>query len=292
MTAIKNIFWNAQEGRLRAFWRILTIMIILVALFQGVFFFGIIKGIMGGFPSDPELRSFLTIISLAISATTAIFIARKWVDKKSILSLGLKLDGTAAKDLIFGFLLSIFMMAGFIGLLISFDLATINGIMGGAAAMTMTSFVILFTTTVLVGWWEELAFRGAVFQNMEEGLGIKIAVVISCLLYGVLHAANPNATLLSSLIIIAFGAMRLLGYLRTRQLWLSMGMHISWNFFQGPVGGFAMSGQDSKHILDVSLNGPDHLTGGAFGPEGSFFILPMVALAVWAMWAWTKDRVQ
>ena len=70
-----------------------------------------------------------------------------------------------------------------------------------------------------------------------------------------------------------------------------MGMHIGWNFFQGPVIGYAASGQDSSStLLEHTAAGPEWWTGGAFGPEASLITIPVLALALGAMWAWSRGR--
>lgn len=91
---------------------------------------------------------------------------------------------------------------------------------------------------------------------------------------------NPNATILSSTIIVGFGFLCIYGYLTTKMLWLSMGMHIGWNFFQGPILGFSASGHKTETLIRHRLLfDQDFLTGGAFGPEGSIIILPILVLA-------------
>jgi len=128
-------------------------------------------------------------------------------------------------------------------------------------------------------------------QNLTEGLGLKAAVLLSCFLYGLVHAFNPDAGLLSTAIIVLFGFLRIYGYLSTQQLWLPMGMHIGWNFFQGPMFGYAASGQDSSiSLLEHTGAGPDWWTGGAFGPEASLITIPVLDLALGAMWAWARRR--
>jgi len=77
---------------------------------------------------------------------------------------------------------------------------------------------------------------------------------------------------------------------RTSQLWLSMGMHAGWNFFQGPVFGFSASGYATKTLLTHKLVGPDWITGGKFRPEGSVFTVLIVILAIATMYWWTRDR--
>ena len=118
---------------------------------------------------------------------------------------------------------------------------------------------------------EELAIRGGVFRVLEDSLGTLLALLLSASLFGFLHAMNPGATLLSDAA-IALEAGILLGaaYAVCRNLWLAIGLHFGWNFTEGGVFGAAVSGGGGGHgILQVTLTGPDLLTGGKFGPEAS-----------------------
>ena len=96
---------------------------------------------------------------------------------------------------------------------------------------------------LLPGITEEIIARGVLFRVVEEGVGSWAALVVSAALFGFGHAANPNATLWSS-IAIAVEAGLLLGmaYAWTRSLWFCMGLHAAWNFTQGPLLGIPVSG--------------------------------------------------
>lgn len=287
---IKNIFINHIEHRLRAGWRIFLFFIILFGIAKTLQF--TIDNLFGGLPEDKTLRFFYSILIAAIAGTTAVIIARRYLDKKTILSFGLKLDGLAIKDWLFGFLLS-FVMAGLVFLiLLLFGLLEFESVNPDIFTLKfLWNFLLMFVTfCILVAWWEELVFRGYLLQNMISGMGKTWAVIISCILYGAVHAINPNAGIISSSIIVLFGFMRLYGYLRTSQLWLSMGMHAGWNFFQGPVFGFSASSYETETILLHTLNGPDWLTGGKFGPEGSVFTVLIVLIAILSMYWWTRGR--
>jgi membrane protease YdiL (CAAX protease family) len=83
---------------------------------------------------------------------------------------------------------------------------------------------------------------------------------------------------------MCFGFLRIYGYLLTKSLWLSMGMHIGWNFFQGPIFGFAASGHQTATLIQHEVvSSSTYLTGGDFGPEASLLILPILGLALWSM---------
>lgn len=298
---MSSLFLNVQEKRLKAGWRILLFLLVFISLSSLIFF---VKPFLGGIKKRAFIEDYsLIIISiLALSATIAVWISRKWFDKKSVVSLGLLWNKQAIKDLLFGFLLSFGMAALFFLVLYTLgflDLKDINfnGIVPGESVnfvkfmsvVTLGSLSLMLLETILVGYWEELVFRGYIFQNMIQGLGIVTAIVISCILYGLIHASNPNATWLSTAIIVGFGYLRIYGYLSTKMLWLSMGMHIGWNFFQGPIFGFAASGHKKATLLSHTLTSDkDYLTGGAFGPEGSILIIPILIAALLLMKWYSK----
>ncbi|WGK63938.1 CPBP family intramembrane glutamic endopeptidase [Croceiramulus getboli] len=293
-----RLFYNPEQRRLKAGWRIFLFLILFWLLAASIF---LIKAFL--FPETGrrefmEDYSLLVVVVLAVSATLAVLLSRKLFDKKSFWSLGLSHRKRALADLIFGFTLSAAMAGTFFLLLLSLGLIEFNGIDFNSALFpdpgtsfaefikitSLGAVLLVFLEHVLVGYWEELVFRGYVFQNLIEGLGLPLSVVISCILYGLLHAMNPNAGLLSSLIIVLVGFLRIYGYLLTKLLWLSIGMHIGWNFFQGPIFGFAASGHEKATLINLSITTEqDWLSGGAFGPEGSVLIIPILLLALWAM---------
>ncbi|RKY92034.1 MAG: hypothetical protein DRQ01_06815 [Ignavibacteriae bacterium] len=287
---IKNIFINPIEYRLRAGWRILLFIIIMVGIARLLGF--MIDNLFGGMPEDKTLKFFYIILIAAIAGTTGTIIARRYFDKKTMLSFGLKLDSQAIKDWLYGFLLSLLMVGSVFLLLLWFGLLEFESVNPNFFSLKfLQDFLLMFVAlVVLTAWWEELVFRGYLLQNMINGMGKNLAVILSCILYGAVHATNPNAGILSSSIIVLFGFMRLYGYLRTSQLWLSMGMHAGWNFFQGPVFGFATSGYETESVLIHKLNGSDWLTGGKFGPEGSVFTIIIVIIAILSMYLWTRGR--
>jgi len=124
---------------------------------------------------------------------------------------------------------------------------------------------------------EELAVRGAVFRILEESCGTLVALVLSAALFGLLHALNPGASLISTAA-VAIEAGVLLGaaYALTANLWLPIGLHFGWNFTEGGIFGAAVSGGAAgKGVFVMTLTGPRLLTGGEFGPEAS-----VIAVAV------------
>ena len=123
---------------------------------------------------------------------------------------------------------------------------------------------------------EEVLIRGIVFRILEQWVGSWLALLISAVIFGVLHLLNPGATLFDAAAIsIEAGVLLAAAYMLTRRLWLCIGIHFAWNFTQGGIFSVAVSGGASKGLLQSRMAGPDWLTGGAFGAEAS-----VVALAV------------
>ncbi|MBN3519705.1 CPBP family intramembrane metalloprotease [Algoriphagus lutimaris] len=302
---MKNPFSNSKEGRLRAGWRIF-IFLLLFWGFASIIF--LIKPLFGEIGKREFLQNYSLIIVaiLAFGATASVFISRKYLDKKSLVSLGIIINKRTIQDIFFGFLLSGLMVSIFFVLLYTFNLVEFNGLNFGdgqnisndsftfvnfMSIISIGSLSLLLLEHILVGYWEELVFRGYILQNMIEGMGFKLAIIISCLLYGIIHAANPNAGILSSLIIVLFGYLRIYGYLSTKMLWLSMGMHMGWNFFQGPIFGFAASGHKKATLMDLTITSNiDWLTGGEFGPEGSVIVIPIILIALFIMNWYSKKQ--
>ena len=303
---MKNPLSNSKEGRLRTGWRIFIFLILFWVLGSIIF---LIKPLFGELGKREFLESYslIVIAILAFGATVSVFISRIFLDKKSFVSLGLIINKRTFRDIIFGFFLSGLMASSFFILLSAFNLIEYNGLNFGdvqnvsndsfdfvnfMSVISLGSISLLLLEHVLVGFWEELVFRGYILQNMIDGIGLKLAIIISCLLYGLIHYTNPNAGILSSLIIVLFGYLRIYGYLSTKMLWLSMGMHIGWNFFQGPIFGFAASGHKTATLINLSItSNKDWLTGGEFGPEGSVIIIPIILTAIFIMhWYSSKQN--
>lgn len=123
---------------------------------------------------------------------------------------------------------------------------------------------------ILVGLSEEMLFRGIVFRVTEKSLGSGWGIVVSAILFALGHLPNEGVTVLAIAALLAYSVMQAALYMRTRRLWLCIANHIAWNYCVGQVFSTAVSGHGAeKGLLRGQLSGPDLLTGGAFGVEGS-----------------------
>lgn len=121
------------------------------------------------------------------------------------------------------------------------------------------------------GIFEELIFRGVLFRSVEAMFGSWAGIVVSSLVFGFLHLLNPEATVGgAAYIAIEAGLLLAAAHLVTRRLWICMGFHMAWNYVQSAVFSGAVSGNAAEPgLLRATIEGPDLLTGGAFGMEHS-----------------------
>ena len=121
------------------------------------------------------------------------------------------------------------------------------------------------------GIFEELLFRGVLFRIVEEWLGSWISLVVSSLVFGLVHLMNPAATVMGAVFIsVEAGVLLAAAYMLTRRLWMSMGFHIAWNYTQsGVFSGTVSGGYVEPGLIKPVVDGPTLLTGGGFGVESS-----------------------
>jgi membrane protease YdiL (CAAX protease family) len=137
--------------------------------------------------------------------------------------------------------------------------------------------------SVVAGTAEELLCRGVLFRVLEDSFGTTVALVVSAAVFGLLHGANPGASLVSTAAIaVEAGVMLAAAYAWSRNLWFVIGLHLAWNFTEGGIFGAAISGGKAKGLLNFPLSktASPLITGGVFGPEASVVAVGVcVALA-------------
>jgi len=287
---IKNVFLSPEEPRLRAGWRLAIQTLLLIAL---SFCAGIPLSLLTFIPglelSDGLFLALNQVVEI-IAITGSIYLAVRFLDKRPFSSLGLKLNKWTLIDILAGIVITFFIM-GFIYLIqwglgwltfegFAWETDNILTVLGGTLGM--------FAVFVLVSWNEELLTRGYHLQTIASGLNLFWGVVLSSTVFGILHLGNPNATWVSAAGIFFAGLFLAYGYLTTRQLWLPIGLHIGWNFFEGVVFGFPVSGLDIYRLIHITVDGPVLWTGGAFGPEAGLVVLPGLLLGTALIFVYSK----
>jgi membrane protease YdiL (CAAX protease family) len=132
---------------------------------------------------------------------------------------------------------------------------------------------------LLVGLAEEFAFRGYLLSTLSSGIGFWPAAVLLSLLFGVVHLGNPGETFAGVAGVFAIGMFFCFTVRRTGHLWFAIGQHAAYNFGQAFVYSVPNSGTLIQgHLLNARLEGPQWLTGGPAGPEGSVLAFLILAL--------------
>lgn len=182
----------------------------------------------------------------------------------------------AAMELGAGLALGLAMVTLIVGVLWFLGCYRVTGVNGSQSIAYIFSLV---GSGIVI---EEVVARGLVLRIVEEHFGTVVALVVSSALFGVLHHANPGATMFSSMAVAVEGGLMLgAAYMLTRRLWLAVGLHVAWNFAQAGLFGTPVSGFAFPGVLRARLEGPEWLTGGAFGLESSVlsFTLALVVCA-------------
>jgi membrane protease YdiL (CAAX protease family) len=138
----------------------------------------------------------------------------------------------------------------------------------------------------LIAFSEEMVFRGYILGNLLDSFGNKwVALLLSGILFAAFHFTNPGVHTLAFVNLFLAGLLLGINYIYTRNLWFSFLFHLSWNFFQGPVLGFKVSGLSLPTLLVAEPKGDLFITGGEFGLEGSILntIVSFIALCVLAL---------
>ncbi|MFT4025164.1 MAG: CPBP family intramembrane metalloprotease [Flavihumibacter sp.] len=185
------------------------------------------------------------------------------VDNTSFRTIGLQRKGSA-REAALGAATAIIMLAVIPGTLLALQQLRYTG-----AHWNTAGFLVSFLLMALVAFAEELVFRGYVLRNLLTCLPKHWALLLSALVFAFFHAANPGAAYLPLLNVFLAGCLLGIRYIFCQNLWFGVGLHFCWNFFQGPVLGFAVSGLPLPSILQPVFGSNRLLTGGAFGIEGS-----------------------
>ena len=199
-----------------------------------------------------------------------------WYRKLPLSLLGLSFR---LRPSLYGCLLAVLLYA------ISFSFSLLSGsIYIDAVGFYPLSLVGSFVFFLLVGFTEELMMRGFVLGRMlVGGMNRWTALTCSSLLFSLMHWQNPGFTLLPFLNIFLAGVLMGLPYLYTRNLSLSVSLHVFWNWLQGPVLGYQVSGTESSvthSVFDIRFSEPDLVNGGDFGFEGSVLCTCLLIVSI------------
>lgn len=191
----------------------------------------------------------------------------------------------ALRELGAGMLGGLLLAAAVFGVLGALGLYQVDGVNDAGAYLAKP-----LAELVLVALFEEMLMRGVVFRSIEQSLGSWLALLLSGLLFGLMHAPNEGATLLAVLNVALAGVLFAAAYMATRRLWLPIGIHFAWNYSVGQLFSGVVSGHgEESGLLAARLGGPGWLSGGTFGVEASAVTLGVLCAGT-GMLLWLAKR--
>lgn len=235
----------------------------------------------------------------ALAALAGSYWLAERVEGIPIASLGLPVDALLTRDLGRGFLVGGAVIGVAVLLLVLTGALRWTVAPGGMAAVPiLLSLLRMSVFLAVAALAEELLFRGYPFLVLAGARGPVTAVVVTSLLFSLLHTANPGFAWLGALNIALAGALLGVAFWRTRSLWFATGVHLGWNWVMGFLADLPVSGLEPGTAgyaffdtpgVEAVVRGPGIWTGGAFGPEGGLAVTVATLLGIG--WLAVTERV-
>lgn len=234
------------------------------------------------FISDPELimenkMMLLMMVCQLIGTIFTVGLFQKFISREDFVSIGLNFVGFKIdfyKGLLAG---TVLICSGFI-LLTVLNLTLID--------LTYFSFydqIFYFFLFTIVSLNEEIAIRGYILHNLSSSFNKYVALIISSLVFMIMHLGNPNIGILPLVNLFLAGIFLGIYTIHKNNLWFPIGAHLTWNYLQGPIFGFEVSGNKINSLFEQKPNGHELLTGGNFGFEGSIILTLFLMISIFFM---------
>jgi membrane protease YdiL (CAAX protease family) len=281
-SALRRVFQN-RFGHWRAGWRIL---VYLIAVYVFTIALRAAVGLVVARPDGMSMHSWYYTFYMAmanVSIVVPALLVLRYFDRRPMALLGIGFErgwwlelvvGVAAGVVSTGALTLLLVLTGQVELSVSPQAAE--------ATALLPKYLALFTVAAAA---EEFIFRGYLLQAFSEGSRRWLASVLLSLSFAVVHLSNPDLSFIGVANIFLIGIVIAILYFQTLRLWLPIGYHLAWNWAHGCLWGFDVSGIEIEHqVLKATPIGPDVVTGGGFGLEGSILTtLAILAVGVWLL---------
>ena len=278
---MKTILFN-QNQQLRNGWWI-AIFIAILAVSRLVY--PVLSETIQSFGVDKEWLGPLSVVMLIVVT----WICTK-MRNESLADVGLRINPTWFKQLTAGIAIGGLQIALIVALMLGFGGISLHFNSEWTWQLILSGLYIFLFAAML----EELLFRGFIFQRLIQGIGIWPAQLMLASVFAIGHLTNPEVnqdTIVFAALDIGLGAILWgLAYIKTGSLALPIGLHLGWNWIQGDVFGFAVSGYEKQGILIPILNDkPTWITGAGFGAEATLFaaIIDIVFIVILLRWQGT-----
>jgi len=234
------------------------------------------------FISDPELimqnkMMLLMMICQLMGTLFTVWIFQKFISKERFISIGLDFINYK-NDFYQGLAVGTGLISiGFFTLII-LDLTSID-----LTYFSIYDQIFYFFLFIVVSLNEEIAIRGYILHNLSQSFNKYIALIISSFVFMGMHLGNPNIGVLSLANLFLAGIFLGVYRIHKNNLWFPIGAHLMWNYLQGPIYGFEVSGNKINSLFEQKLQGHEVLTGGNFGYEGSIILTVFLIISIYLM---------
>jgi membrane protease YdiL (CAAX protease family) len=248
------------------------------------------------FADSAVLSGLYQTVALVVSFAgvyVVVWLWLRWYERRPFWTVGFERDGAARKALR-GAVVGLLMLGGAVALMMVAGFAAPEDgppqLQGPPAVPGV--FIALLGWTVQ-GPAEELVCRGWMLPVLAARYRLWLGVLVSSLFFAVLHGVNPNLTPIAGLNLVLYGLFAALYALREGGLWGIGAQHAAWNWAQGNLFGFEVSGIEPAGGMLVNLmeTGPDEVTGGPFGPEGGLAITLVLLTGIVVLLVGSRSRV-
>ncbi|MDR0725185.1 MAG: CPBP family intramembrane metalloprotease [Prevotellaceae bacterium] len=207
-----------------------------------------------------------------------VFIFTRYLDRTTFKSIGFQ-QKKYITEILFGIVTGLAIMVSGFYILFVLDEIKVTGI-----DFNLPNLLISIILFAFVAINEEILMRGYILNNFLQSMNKYLALVLSSLIFSILHLLNPNFDLVSFISILLAGILLGISYIYTKSLWFPIVLHFSWNFFQGTIFGFKVSGKSIYSVINQEPVGNNILNGGEFGFEGSILSQIFIVIAILLIW--------
>ena len=233
-------------------------------------------------PIHHEKQLIFEVANVLIEVMVVILFQKFDTGKISFKNLGFTWKNRG-KEFVMGAVLGVFLIS--IGFLLLKMMGFIQVISLEFNPIIFISYLIFF---LLVAFTEELMARGLVLNMLMEGFSKYVSLSISAFIFAGLHLMNNHIDFIPFINLVLAGYLLGIFYIFRKSIMFPMGLHFTWNFFQGPIYGFEVSGHNIQGIVQQGLSENKLWTGGAFGFEGSVLSFPLMVLGIFLIYKYQK----
>ncbi len=205
-------------------------------------------------------------VGLCAAGLLANLLTMRIFDRRPFADIGLRTGSASGWNLTLGLLLG----AGAAALMLTAPLLAGTGhlLPHGDPGISWPGLLLFVATLGIAASGEEMIFHGYAFQLLIEKIGPFATILPVSVIFGLTHASNPHASSLGVLNTFLWGLVLGVAFLRSRDLWLPIGLHFGWNLVL-PLFGVNLSGL----TIDVTRYSyrwdlTPVWSGGEYGPEG------------------------